>query len=188
MKNKKKLIVISGPSGVGKGVVIKQLLQDLSCLELAVSATTRPIRSGEVNKKDYYFLTNIAFDEAITNDSFIEYCDVHGNRYGTLKEEVERINSNNKIGLVEIDTQGAKKIKTSFPEILSIFIAPPTLNDLRVRLEQRQTESSEEIQRRVTNAEEELKKIQDYDFVVINDTIQNSRNEIITIITKTFNL
>ena len=188
MKNNNLLIVISGPSGVGKGAVIKALLANITQIKLAISATTRPIRKGEEDEKDYYFLSNEKFDEAIKNNEFIEWCDVHGNKYGTLKKEIKKINENNKIGIVEIDTNGAQKIKKSYPEIVSIFIAPPTLSILQSRLENRQTETKEEIRQRIENAKKELTEIEHYDYVVINDTIINSSKKIQLIITESFNL
>ena len=188
MKNNNLLVVISGPSGVGKGVVIKELLISIKKLELAISATTRPIRAGEENGQDYYFFKNEEFDKAIHEDDFIEWCNVHGNRYGTLKKEITRINNNNKIGLVEIDTQGAEKIKHKYPEILSIFLAPPTVAVLEERLTKRGTESKGAIKKRIETANEELKRIKHYDYVVINDTISNSSKEIQFLITKSFDL
>ncbi len=188
MKNKKKLIVISGPSGVGKGAIIKSLLNNVQTLGLAVSATTRPQRAGEVDGKDYYFYSQDNFDKDIKNDAFIEWCHVHGNRYGTLKSEIDRLNNLTMIGLVEIDTEGANKIKQSFPEALRVFIAPPTLAILEERLKKRKTESWEEIKKRVNHAKVELNEIEHYDYVIINDTILDSSKEIEEIIKKSFNL
>ncbi|MBH37878.1 guanylate kinase [bacterium] len=188
MKNKNLLIVISGPSGVGKGSVIKELLSYLETIELAISATTRKKREGEEEGKDYYFFSDDIFDKAIKNDEFIEWCIVHGNRYGTLRKEIRRINNKNKLGLVEIDTKGANKIKTSFPDALQIFISPPTIAVLEERLKRRKTESKEDITKRISNAKEEIKKIKHYDYVIINDSIFDSSKEIEEIIRKRFNL
>jgi len=188
MKNRKKLIVISGPSGVGKGAIINSLLNNVRTLGLAVSATTRAQRAGEVDGKDYYFYSPANFDNAIKNNEFIEWCHVHGNRYGTLKSEIDRLNNLTMIGLIEIDTEGANKIKQSFPEALRIFIAPPTLAILKERLKKRKTESSEEIEKRVNHAKVELNEIEHYDYVIINDKIFDSSKEIEKIITKSFNL
>ena len=186
MKNKR-LVILSGPSGVGKGTVIQKLLEKTSQIELAVSATTRQPRNDEVEGKTYYFLSHDQFDKHVSNNAFLEWCQVHQNRYGTLKNEVKRVNQLNKICLLEIDTQGAMKIKEEISDVLLIFIAPPSEDILKKRLESRNSESHEIIKKRLYGAKAELKQIKHYDFVVINDKIETSVANIAHILKQRFN-
>jgi len=179
---KKKVIVISGPSGVGKGSVITELLKRMPSLALTVSATTRQKRDGEINAKDYYFLSDSEFEKFIENDEFLEYCKVHVNYYGTLKSEVKRIQDSDKNVLIEMDVQGAKKIKEKVPDAMFLFIAPPNMRELENRLRNRNTEPEEIIQKRLNTAKLELQAIQGYNFVVINDSLMQTINEIEEII------
>ena len=189
MKNKNDvdLVVISGPSGVGKGVIIKQLLDQCSFLHLAVSATTRSSRKHEVEGIDYYFLSDQAFDKSIKQDDFVEWCQVHKHRYGTLKNEFSRIKALNGISLLEIDVVGALKIKQLYPQALIVFIAPPNLTELKKRLQIRNTESDKDVAIRLKTAEKELLKINSFDFLLINDIISNSINELNLLIKNSYN-
>ena len=168
---KRKLLIISGPSGVGKGTVIKQLIQQLDCVDIAISATTRLPRNGEVDGVDYYFYTQQVFDKKVQNGDFIEYCNVHGNHYGTLNSEISRINSTGKICVLEIDTQGAKKIKKALSDAHLIFLKPPSIQELQRRLEKRGSETNSDLRYRLDNAVNELNESKLYDFVLINDNI-----------------
>ncbi len=168
------VVVISGPSGVGKGTIIQRMLAKSSQVKLAVSATTRPPRNGEVNGKDYHFLTDAEFDQFITKDAFVEWCDVHGRRYGTLVSEVSRITNEGLDVVLEIDTQGARKVRANVSQILSIFIAPPSMAELGKRLTERNTDTMEQIARRLAVANEEMADIHRYDGVVVNAEIDGA--------------
>ena len=170
----KNLVVISGPSGVGKGTIIQKLIDHDSTLKVAVSACTRTPRQGEIDGETYYFLSEEEFKQKIENDEFVEWCEVHGNYYGTLKIEIEKLTDNGHTCILEIDTEGAKKLKERVNDCLSVFLTPPTMQCLRDRLEQRQTEDSETIARRILRAEEELKEVSGYDYVVINDEVSTA--------------
>ncbi len=173
-----KLIIISGPSGVGKGTIINNLLNLKETLQLAVSATTRKKRENEIENVDYYFYSKRQFNQMIDNDAFVEYCNVHGNKYGTLLSEVKKINQNNKICMLEIDTQGAKKIKKKLPQAKMIFLKPPSLEILEDRLTKRGTDNLDVIKKRVKNAKAEIEEISHYDFVLINDNITGTVKKI----------
>lgn len=179
-----RFVVISGPSGVGKGTVIKALLENDQNVALAVSATTRQPRENEIHGKAYYFLSDQEFDNSIQNDAFLEWCQVHQNRYGTLLSEIESITLNNKIPLLEIDVQGCEKIKKRFPNALTIFIAPPSLEELKNRLKFRNTDSESVIQKRLEVALHELEKKHLYDYLVINQDVLSTVSEIRSIIKK----
>jgi len=172
------IIIISGPSGVGKGSIIKQILPRVDNVHLSVSATTRPKRIGEVHKREYLFLTDEAFDQEIKANAFLEWCHVHHHRYGTLLTETQRHLNLNQSVLLEIDVQGAKKVMDFCSKhnqsYLSIFIIPPTLSVIESRLNIRQTEPPEVIKRRVARAAEELEEKSHYHFVVINDRLKDA--------------
>ncbi|RAP34314.1 guanylate kinase [Candidatus Marinamargulisbacteria bacterium SCGC AG-439-L15] len=179
------LFIISGPSGVGKGTIIKGVLKEIPELHLAISATTRPARETEVYGKDYFFLTNDEFDKKIEENAFLEWCPVHNYRYGTLKEELTpRLNKGENI-IIEIDTEGAKKIMKNCPESISIFIAPPkniSNQTLLNRLSKRNTESKEEIQNRMKKVSAELADMDQYDHQVINDKVNEATKTLVNII------
>lgn len=166
------VFVISGPSGVGKGSLIKGVLKENTQFKLAISATTREKRVGEVNGKDYYFINEDQFKQQIKNNNFIEFCEVHGNYYGTLKSELKSNDLNQKI-IIEIDTQGVEKIKPFLPATY-IFIGPCTKNDLKKRLEIRDTDHPGIISQRLENSKKELKKMNNYDYVLINKKLNDS--------------
>ena len=184
--NEINLLVISGPSGSGKGTLIKKCMNENSNLTVAISATTRPPRKNEIDAKDYYFLSDEQFNNYVKEDKFVEYCQVHQYRYGTLKDELVRITKQNKIVLLEIDTKGAEKIKNCIQTALFVFIAAPDLTILKNRLLERNTETLEQIEKRLTTAKQELKKIEHYDYVIINDIIKNAYLELTKIIKKSF--
>lgn len=178
---KGKFIVISGPSGVGKGTICKKIISDLE-LEYSVSMTTRQKRDGEIDGINYYFTTKEDFEKRIKNDEFIEYAIYNDNYYGTLKKEViDKINMGKNI-ICEIEVQGAKQIKKLFPEALLIFIMPPSIEELRNRLINRHTNDLEDVERRIEIAKEENKYKDIYDYIVINDDLEKATNKVKEII------
>ena len=168
------LLVISGPSGVGKGTIIHRLIGDDPTLSLAISATTRPPRPGETHGEHYYFMGNDAFEHAVATHRFLEWAPVHQHRYGTLQSEVQRIQQTHRIPLLEIDTEGAMQVKEKYPHGTFIFIAPPSLDVLLSRLKGRGTETNEQINERTHTALIEMSRQNQYDFVVINDIVETA--------------
>ena len=161
------LIIISGPSGVGKGSIIAELLEKAPNLKTTISATTRAPREREQHEVDYYFLSTEDFDSKIEKNDFLEWCTVHKNKYGTLKSELSRMGQSGYIVLLEIDTQGAKKIKKQFPQVPSIFISPPSFDTLEKRLRSRSTEIKAQLDTRLERAKTELMDAKEYDYVII---------------------
>lgn len=166
-----KLVIITGPSGVGKGTVCRQLLPVLPSLQFCVSATTRAIRDGEVDGVDYHFLSEQDFQARIDEEAFLEWAQYATSYYGTLKSEITRMQALAKIPLLEIDTQGALQVKSKVPDAMLIFITPPTFDALRERLIGRGTNTPEDIQRRLQIAEAEMKKASQFDVVIENDNL-----------------
>ena len=176
------LLVISGPSGVGKGTVLHDLMNTQNNLVYSVSATTRNKRDGEIEGVSYFFKTHDEFENMIAEDKFLEYAHVHNNYYGTPKEFVENKINEGKIVILEIDVQGALNIKKNTDNGVFIFLAPPSLSELKKRIVGRGTETDDDIKIRMKNARKELKYIKDYDYLVINDHLNSaitSVNEII---------
>lgn len=177
------LIVFSGPSGVGKGTVRKGVFDKLGDkLYFSISMTTRGIREGEKNGVDYYFVSKEQFLEELDRDNLLEYNEYVGNFYGTPKDIVlEKINQGKDV-VLEIDVNGAKQIKEKMPDCVSIFVAPPSLNALKERLVGRNTDSPEVIEKRLKKAETEIRLAGTYDYIVINDKIEQAVDEVISII------
>lgn len=177
MARKKKglLIVVSGPAGVGKGTVNAALMQKHPEIRMSVSVTTRAPRPGEIEGVHYFFRTKEEFDRMIEEDAFLEYMHVFGmNYYGTPKAFVETERNKGNHVILEIDVQGAMKVKESCPDAVLVFIAPPSLKVLKDRLVGRGTETQESIDVRTATALEELKKLPDYDYMVINDVVEEA--------------
>lgn len=172
------LFVISGPSGVGKGTLRKELFRRLGRLSYSVSCTTRAPRTGEKDGVDYFFLDRETFDELLSRGAFLEWAEVHGNLYGTLEETVKNSLAEGKDVILEIDVQGAIQVKEHMPEAVLIFIAPPGENELVRRLNQRGTEREQELKRRLENARKELNAASDYDHIIINDDIDRASSEL----------
>lgn len=182
MKNKGLLMVISGPSGAGKGTVISSLINKNDNIHCSISATTRYKRDGEVDGVNYFFLTKEAFEKEIANDGMIEYANYCGNYYGTPKKAVfEKLDAGIDV-ILEIEIQGALQIKEKFPDAVLIFIIPPKFEDIKKRLVGRNTESMEIIEKRLETAKKELSYIDKYDYVVINDYIEIAAEKIKSII------
>ena len=177
-----KLFVVSGPSGAGKGTLVARVRGQLPDLGLTVSATTRQPRAGEVDGVSYYFISPEEFDRRVAAGEFIEWANVHGNRYGTLVSEVERNLDAGSSLLLEIDVQGALQVKERFPDAVLIFIKPPSMEVLRERLVGRGTESSDSVELRLENAEHELELAHRYDVVLVNDDLGEAVEELLTII------
>jgi guanylate kinase len=173
-----KVFLITGPSGVGKGTLIAELLEAIPELELSVSATTREPRAGEVDGRDYHFLSQDEFDRRVEAGDFLEHAEYSGNRYGTLREAVDGRLAEGKSVVLEIEVQGARQIREAMPEAVQIFIAPPSEDDLRARLEGRGTDSAEAIERRLETAREELEAQDEFRHVIVNDDVQKSALEL----------
>ena len=173
-----KVFVITGPSGVGKGTLIERLLERVPQLELSVSTTTREPRPGEEDGRDYHFLTPEEFDRRVEAGDFLEHATYSGNRYGTLRGEVERRLSEGRSVVLEIEVQGARQVRVAMPEAVLIFIAPPDPAALRQRLEGRGTDSEEAIERRLRTAQIELEAQAEFPHVIVNDDVQKAAAEL----------
>jgi len=177
---KGKLIVFSAPSGSGKTTIVRHLLKQKELnLEFSISATSREKRGEEIDGQDYYFLTFEAFKKKIKNDEFLEWEEVYrDNFYGTLKTEIERIWAQGKHVIFDIDVSGGLRIKRKFPkETLAIFVKPPSIDELKIRLKNRQTESNDKINMRIAKASAELATAPLFDMVVVNDDLDKALEE-----------
>jgi guanylate kinase len=177
-----KVFVITGPSGVGKGTLIKRLLERIPGLALSVSATTRAPREGEVDGRDYHFLTEDQFQERRAAGDFLEYASYSGNHYGTLNSELERCLEKGRSVVLEIEVQGAQQVRQSKPDSVQIFIAPPDPAVLRERLTGRGTDSAEAIDKRLKVAEQELGAQDDFDYRIVNDDLDAAAAELESIV------
>jgi guanylate kinase len=173
------LIVISGPSGVGKDSVITKVRHLDSSLSLSVSATTRPPRDGEQSGSSYHFLSREVFEQKIQNSEFLEYTEYCGNYYGTFKRPIEKAIRSGRRIILKIDVQGAEKVRQIYPGCLSIFILPPSLESLQERILLRQLDDSESMQSRLAQAEEEISHSSSYDFSVVNDTVDACAHKVL---------
>ena len=180
--NKGKLFILSGPSGSGKDTVLKQVLSKDSNVMLSISSITRQMREGEVAGEKYNFITREQFENMINNDLLLEYNVFVGNYYGTPKAPVEQALNNGTDVILEIDVNGAKQIREKMPDAISIFIMPPSFSELKNRLCGRGTESEEVINQRLNSALNEIKRANEYDYIVVNDLIENATANVISII------
>ena len=172
------LIVVSGPSGTGKGTVCKQLLKEMPELAYSISATTRQPRAGEADGVNYYFLGKSAFEQMIAEDGFLEWAEVYGNYYGTPLSKIrEKLEAGQDI-LLEIDTQGALKVKEKCPEGIFIFLLPPSIRELEQRIRGRGTETEESIARRLGAAKTEIEVGRQYGYAVVNRTVKQAVQQI----------
>ena len=169
-----KLYVISGSSGVGKGTVLKGFLDKNPEFTLSISCTTRPPRPGEVDGVNYFFVSHEEFQKSIEEDKFLEYAQFAGNFYGTKKRYIKECLEQGKNVILEIDTKGALQVKKRMPEAVLIFICPPSFEELEKRLRGRHTEDEETIQRRLSEAKAELERAENFDYKIINDSVENA--------------
>jgi guanylate kinase len=177
-----RVFVITGPSGVGKGTLIRGLMERLPQLELSVSATTRPARPGEQDGIDYHFLAPEEFEQRVQAGDFVEHADYAGRRYGTLRSELDgRVRAGVPV-VLEIEVQGARQVRAAAPEALQVFIAPPSLEALRTRLIGRGADGVEEVERRLRVAERELQAQSEFAHVVVNDRLDEALEELVAVV------
>ncbi len=177
------LVVVSAPSGTGKTTLCHMLLKEFENMEFSVSYTTRPPRKGEVNGKDYFFVSKEEFERMVEEGDFLEWANVYGNLYGTSKSQVLRALNEGKDILLDIDVQGALQVKKNLPEAVLIFIMPPSFDELERRLKHRGTDSEDVIKRRLETAKEEIKKAVYYDYIVVNDVLEVAFDKLKSIVT-----
>jgi guanylate kinase len=174
-----RLFVVTGPSGAGKGTLIRRLVERRTDLAVAVSATTRARRPGEEDGREYHFLSEAEFQRRVEAGDFLEHVPyVSGHRYGTLREEVERILASGRSCILELETQGAKEVQATMPEATTIFVQPPSFAELERRLRERATESAGEIGERLALARRQAQEAGDFDHVVTNDDVERAVGEI----------
>jgi guanylate kinase len=177
-----RVFVITGPSGVGKGTLIRLLRERVPELALSVSATTRQPRPGETQGEDYWFLSDEEFQRRVAAGDFVEWAEYSGRRYGTLREELERHTSGGRPVVLEIEVQGARQVRRTLPDAVQIFIRPPSEDDLRDRLIGRGTDDPESIERRLRVAEEELGAAGEFQHVVVNDRLDEAVESLAAIV------
>src|SRR4051794_21822691 len=175
------LLVVTGPSGVGKGTLIKRLRERLPQYDLSISATTRNPRPGEENGLDYHFLSLEEFEKRLARGEFLEHAMYAGNMYGTPRSELDRAQQAGKDVVLEIEVEGARQVREALPEAKQVFIAPPSDEALRERLEGRSTDSPEEIERRLTRAREELAAREEFGKVIVNDDLDRAVGELVAL-------
>ena len=183
-RSRGRLIVISGPSGAGKTTLCRMLLEKHPELVYSVSATTRRPRGREMEEVDYRFLINKEFRRGIAEGEFAEWAEVHGNLYGTPRNFLEDNLHRGRKVILDIDVQGARQIRENYPEALLLFILPPSLEVLKIRLKERMTEGGKEIEKRISKAEEELKEAESFDYSVVNQDLHKTLSEMEEIVEK----
>ncbi|MDD6635292.1 MAG: guanylate kinase [Ruminococcus sp.] len=179
--NKGLLIVVSAPSGCGKGTILSEVLKD-DRFYYSVSATTRSPRLGEVNGATYHFITKQDFEERIKNNAMLEYAEYCGNYYGTPKKEIDEMREHGKNVILEIEVQGAMKVREICPDAVFIFVLPPSVAELERRLKKRATETDDVIAQRVSQARSEIELARKYDYVVVNAALEDAINDFKTVI------
>ena len=173
-----RLIVLTGPSGVGKGTLMQELLKRHPELYYSVSVTTRSPRPGEINGENYYFISRSKFEQLVAQGEFLEWAEFAGNYYGTPREAVLNQVQSGQLVVLEIELAGARQIRASFPSALSIFILPPSLNELESRIRGRAQDSEEAIARRLHRAQAEIQAADEFDVQIVNDELENALNAI----------
>lgn len=178
------MLMLSSPSGAGKSTIARNLLESDPALELSVSVTTRPRRPSEIDGVHYHFVSQRDFDRLRDTDALLEWAEVHGNCYGTPREAAEQAMSDGRDMLFDIDWQGANQLVEKMPtDIVSIFILPPSMEELKSRLQRRAEDSAETIEKRLANAREEIGHWQEYDYVVVNDDLDRAYGAVRAIVT-----
>ncbi|RWS51184.1 guanylate kinase [Arcobacter venerupis] len=183
MKEKKgAILILSGPSGCGKSTLLKEVYKDIDDYYFSISTTTRAPRVGEVNGIDYFFVTKEEFEKDIQNDDFLEYAKVHDNYYGTSLKPINKALAEGKLVIFDIDVQGHEIVRNKLDSIVtSVFITTPSLEVLETRLNSRNTDSLEIIEKRIKNAKGEVEYFQDYDYLIINDDLQTAAKQLVCI-------
>ena len=176
------LLIISGPSGAGKGTLVKKLLSSDPSFRLSCSVTTRQPREGEIEGVHYYFIDDAKYAQLVEENAFLEHASVHGHSYGTLREPVEKMISEGLNVVLEIDPQGALSGMENASDYVSVFILPPSFEDLRVRLHTRNTDDPVEIERRLNNARGEVRKVDHYQYAIINDNLELAYTQLQSIV------
>jgi len=177
------LLVISGPSGTGKGTLAQRLLKEDPSFRFSVSATTRARRNNEIEGVHYHFISDEQFDKLLAEDAFLEHAIVHGNRYGTLKSQVYQSIERGENILLDIDPQGARKVMEKEKDCVTVFILPPSYKALEVRLHTRNTDDPKEIKRRLGNARGEIEQLNRYQYAVVNDVLDLAYDQLYSIVT-----
>jgi len=173
------VLVLSGPSGAGKSSLISKIIDDIGDTYFSISTTTRPIRSGEVDGVDYYFVDKEEFESEVEDELFLEHALVHGNYYGTSLKPVKKALSEGKLVIFDIDVQGNNAIKNRLGDITtSVFVSPPSLSELKRRLENRSTDSQEVIDKRVNMAKKEIQRVSEYEYLIINDDLDAAADKL----------
>ena len=177
-----RVFVITGPSGVGKGTLIHALLERVPALELAVSATTRQPRPGEIDGVSYHFLSLEQFDAGVLAGDFVEWAQYSGNRYGTLRSELDARLARGVPVVLEIEVQGARQIRETLPDAVQVFIAPPSAQALRARLEGRRTDAPAQVETRLLTADAEMAARREFTHVVVNDRVERAVEELVAVV------
>jgi guanylate kinase len=175
-------VVITGPSGVGKGTLIRSLRERMPELQLSVSATTRRPRTGETQGEDYHFMSPAEFEQHVAAGDFVEHADYAGARYGTLRSELATRSASGLPVVLEIEVQGARQVREAMPEAVQVFVAPPSLDALRARLVGRGTDDPDQIQARLRTAERELQAQDEFAHVVVNDRLEDAVDELLALV------
>ena len=182
VKRKGLLLVVSGPTGAGKGTICKSILEKNDHIKLSISATTRKPRTGEVHGVNYFFIEKEEFKTMIEQGEFLEYAQIYDNFYGTPKAAIMETLEKGQDVILEIEMQGARQVKEVYPEGIFVFVLPPSLKELKNRIVGRGTETAEEIEKRFSCAFEEIKQIDDYDYFIVNQDVEKSVKELESII------
>lgn len=181
-KTKGSLFIVSAPSGAGKTTICKKIVAAMDNVKTSVSYTTRSPRQGEVDGEDYSFISEKTFRRMIQKGAFVEWAEVHGNLYGTSRKRLEKIINDGVNVILDIDTQGAQQIRKTYGNGVFIFILPPSMTELRDRLEKRMSNSPEDMERRLKRASDEIRAYKMYDYVIINDVLKSSLSKFASII------